>query len=103
MPSSEYRNGKMVEIPDTVLYESGEHTGDVTNTLILRPGVTVTASGVLSGTVNVQSGATLNATGPVSGTVHVTAGADVTIFDQMGGPCTSRPAVGRTSRRGPWP
>jgi len=85
MPTYEYVNGKMVEVPDTEIRESGTLAGDVSNTLIVRPGVTLTTTGAISGTVNVERGATLKATGPISGTVHVASGAEADFHGRMSG------------------
>lgn len=85
MTSYAYKNGEMVEIPDTVVSEDAEIRGPVNNTLVLRPGVNVTTLAAVSGTVRVMSGATLRAQGPVSGTVSVEDGARAIIHGQAGG------------------
>lgn len=85
MPSYKYVDGRMVEIPDTEITESGTLERDVRNTLIVRPGVQLTITGRVLGTVQVQSGASLNAVGSVSGTVHVEAGARAEFHSRLGG------------------
>lgn len=85
MPSYVYRNGDMVEIPDTTITESCEIHETVTNALVIKAGVTVTARSNISGTVNLERGARLDAHGPVNGTVAVSAGAQVAFYDRVGG------------------
>lgn len=74
MPSYTYRDGRMVQIPDTVITEDTELRGMVTNTVIVRGPATATVLGSLNGTVSVEAGATLIAHGSVSGTLNVASG-----------------------------
>lgn len=85
MPSYEYVDGRMVEIPDIEITESGTLERDVRSTLIVRSGVQLTTSGDISGTVQVQRGASLSAIGHVSGTVHVASGAQAEFHSRMDG------------------
>lgn len=78
MPSYEYRNGELVQVADMVVTESGDLRDDVSRTLVVQPGVTLTTYGRLSGTVVVYEHAKLDARNDVSGTVTVTARAEVT-------------------------
>lgn len=71
MTSYTYKDGEMIEIPDTVVFEDTEIREPVSNTLVLRSGVNVTTFAAVSGTVRIMSGATLQARGPVSGTLSV--------------------------------
>lgn len=71
MTSYTYRDGKMVEVPDTIVSEDTELHEPVKNTLIIRPGVTVVSYAKISGTIVVMPGAMLDAHGPVSGTVTI--------------------------------
>jgi hypothetical protein len=71
MPSYTYRDGQLVEIPDTVITEDTDLRESVTNTVIVRGPATATAYAPLSGTVTVESGATLITHGAVNGTVNV--------------------------------
>lgn len=85
MPSYTYRNGRMVEVPDTVISEDAEIHDPISNTLILRPGVNVTIHSTISGTVEVMSGATLHARGTLSGTVSVAEDANVVVHRRASG------------------
>lgn len=85
MPSYEYVNGRMVELPDTEITESGTLNGDVRNTLIVRPGIELVATGDINGTVHIQRGAALTATGDVTGTVHVASGARADFHSRLDG------------------
>lgn len=91
MPSYEYRDGRMVELPDTILTESGEFPDDVRNTLVVESGVVATTTGRISGTVALRQGATLVARGPVSGTVHVEPDSTATFFDRASGTLNVEP------------
>lgn len=85
MPSYEYRNGELVEVPDVVITESRDLHQNVKNTLVIRSGVTLNLYGRLSGTVQVQAGATLVARSDVSGTVRVASTAQATFYEHMSG------------------
>lgn len=85
MPSYEYRDGEMVEVPEVVVSESGDLHEDVERTLVIRAGVTLGAHGRVNGTVEMQSGATLNAQSDVNGTVNVASNAEATFHRRMGG------------------
>lgn len=85
MTSYTYKDGEMIEIPDTVVSEDTEIREPVNNTLVLRPGVNVTTLAAVNGTVRVMVGATLQARGPVSGTLSVEDGARALIHGRAGG------------------
>jgi hypothetical protein len=85
MPSYTYKDGQMVEIPDTVVSEDTEIREPISNTLVLRPGVVVTAFAAISGTVRLMPGATLEARGDVSGTVNVERDARAVFHGRAGG------------------
>jgi hypothetical protein len=85
MPSYEYRDGELIEVPDVVVSESGELREDVSRTLVIEPGIILTAHGRLSGSVSVRVGATLDARNDVSGTVNVRANADATFHRAASG------------------
>lgn len=85
MPNYTYRDGRIVEIPDTVLTEDSEIHHPINNTIVIRPGVTATMFASVSGTVRVMAGSTLDARGPVSGTVSAEAGARVTLRSAANG------------------
>lgn len=85
MPSYEYRDGEMIEVPDLVVTESGDLREDVKHTLVIRPGVSLTVHGRVKGTVHVEGGARLDARGDVNGTVHVGPNAEATFHRKMGG------------------
>lgn len=85
MPSYVYRNGDMVEVPDTTVTESCEIHESVTNMLIVQAGATVTAHSSISGTVNLERGSRLEVRGPVNGTVVISSGARATFYDRVGG------------------
>lgn len=85
MPSYEYRDGELIEVPDVVVSESRELREDVSRTLVIEPGVTLTAHGRLSGTVSVRAGASLDARNDVSGTVNVGANAEATFHRAASG------------------
>ena len=59
MPSYDYRDGELVEVPDLVINESGDLHQSVKNTLVIRPGMTLNLHGRVSGTVRVEAGARL--------------------------------------------
>lgn len=85
MPSYTYRDGRMVEVPDTVLTEDSEISHPISNTLVIRPGVTVTTLATVSGTVHAMPGSTLDARGAVTGTVSAEAGARVIVHKAASG------------------
>lgn len=85
MASFEYRDGKMIEVPDIVVTESRQIDQDVGRTLVIESGAMVTTNGRVSGTINVKRGATLDARGNVGGTVHVAAGGRAAFHASMGG------------------
>lgn len=85
MPSYTYRDGRMIEIPDTVVTEDTEIHDRISNTLVIRPGVKVTTFAPVSGTVRVMSGSTLDARGTVSGTVGLDDGARATFHGKASG------------------
>lgn len=85
MPSYTYRDGEMVEIPDTVITVSCEIREPVENTLIVRSGAHVTLWAKLSGTVVVERDAVLEACAAVGGTVDVLAGGRTLFRDKVGG------------------
>jgi hypothetical protein len=85
MPTYEYRNGQMVELPDVVITESGDLHDDVKRTVIVESGVELTTHGKISGTVNVRPDGTLIARGGVGGTVNVSTGARATFHGNLGG------------------
>ncbi len=85
MPSYQYRDGELVEVPDLVMSESGDVHDAVNNTLVIESGVSVTTHGVVNGTVSVRRGARLDAVNKVNGTVHVESGAEATFKHSMGG------------------
>lgn len=91
MPSYEYRDGELVEVPDIVVSESGDLHEDVKQTLVVESGVMLTTHGRISGTVEIQPGATLNAQSDVSGTVSVAATAEATFHGRMSGTLTVSP------------
>ena len=66
MPSYDYRDGELVEVPDVVVSESGDLRDDVSRTLVIDPGVTLTTHGRPSGTVAVREGARLDARNDIS-------------------------------------
>lgn len=88
MPSYEYRDGELVEVPDIVVSESCDLHDDVKQTLVVQSGVILTTHGRISGTVEVQSGANLNARSDVSGTVSVAVSAEATFYGRMSGTLT---------------
>lgn len=51
MTSYTYRDGKMVEVPDTIATEDTEIHEPVKNTLVIRPGVAVVSHAKISGTI----------------------------------------------------
>lgn len=85
MPSYEYVNGRMVEVPDTVIDKSCELNEPVTRTLVIRPGVRVVSHAEITGTVRVGSGSVLEARNDVSGTISVESGAQATFHKKAGG------------------
>jgi len=85
MPSYDYRDGELVEVPDLVINESGDLHQSVKNTLVIRPGVTLNLHGRVSGTVRVEAGARLIARSDVSGTVNVASTAQATFYERMSG------------------
>jgi len=85
MPSYTYRNGQMIEIPDTVVSKDTEIRESISNTHIIRPGIYVTTFAAISGTVRVMSGATLVAKASVSGTVDVENGARAVFHGRASG------------------
>lgn len=85
MPTYEYRDGEMVEVPDLVVSESGDLYEDVNTTLVIRSGVSLTLYGRVSGTVHVEQAATVEARGDVSGTVHIESTAEATFHQAMAG------------------
>lgn len=88
VPTYTYRNGEMIEIPDTVVVEDTEIHNSISNSLIIRPGVTVITFASVSGTIQVMSRATLDARGPISGTVSISDGARVNFHDAANGTIT---------------
>jgi len=82
--SFEYRDSRMIEVPDIAVSESQQIDEDVSRTLI-EFGGTVTTNGRVSGTVNVKSGAILDARADVGGTVHIAAGGRAAFHASMGG------------------
>lgn len=99
MPSYEFRDGEMVEVPDLVIDETTDVHEDVSRTVTITNGATVTVHGSVSGTLNVQQGATLIAEGQVSGTVHVQRGSEATFNAQASG--TIHVERGATATLGP--
>jgi hypothetical protein len=85
VPSYIYRDGEMVEVSDTIISTSCEIREPITNTVVIKPGVHVTAFAPVSGTVNVGAGASLDAHDRVGGTVHVAAGASAVFRGSVGG------------------
>lgn len=85
MANYTYRDGKMVEVPDTIATEDTELHEPVKNTLIIRPGVAVVSYAKISGTIVVMPGATLDARGPVSGTVTIQDEARATFHSSASG------------------
>lgn len=85
MPSYTYRDGKLVEIPDTVITESCEILEPVTNTLVIRAGAHVVTRATISGTVVVEQSAVLETRSPISGTVTVRQGGRALFRDRMSG------------------
>lgn len=85
MPSYEYKDGELAEVPDLVINESGDLHQTVINTLVIRPEVTLNLHGRVSGTVRVEAGARLIARSDVSGTVSVAATAQATFYARMSG------------------
>lgn len=85
MTSYTYRDGKMVEVPDTIVTEDTELHEPVKNTLIIKPGVAVISNAEISGTIVVMRGATLDARGSVSGTVTIQDEARATFHSSASG------------------
>ncbi|TDE08203.1 hypothetical protein [Jiangella asiatica] len=101
MPSYEYRDGQLVEVPDLIVRTSGDLHEEVHRTLVIASGVELAVHGVISGTVNVQSGAVLDARNDVYGTVNVEPDAQMrvhkhandTLNVQRGGTITILPSA----------
>lgn len=85
MTSYTYRDGTMIEVPDTIANEDTEIHEPVENTLVIRPGVAVVSYARISGTIVVMTGATLDARGPVSGTVTIQDEAHATFHSTASG------------------
>jgi hypothetical protein len=85
MTSYTFRNGQMVEVPDTVVTEDTDFHDSISNTLVIHPGITATTFANVSGTVRVMAGAAFDARGAVSGTVTVDAGAVATFHSVANG------------------
>jgi hypothetical protein len=84
-PSYRFEDGKMVQIPDTIVSQSGTLDEDITNTVVIEPGVALITTGRISGTVNVLGGASLEAKNNVGGTVHIEPGGRATFHAGVGG------------------
>lgn len=85
MPSYRYENGEMIEVPDTIVNESGELHDDVSATLIVKPNIEVVLHGHVNGTIRIEGGARAEIRGDVGGTVHISRGAEATFYGRMGG------------------
>lgn len=85
MASFDYRDGQMIEVPDIVVNESRQIDQDVSRTLVIESGATVTTIGRVSGTIKVKSGAILDARGDVGGTVQIAAGGRAAFHASVGG------------------
>jgi len=85
MPSYTYRDGELVEIPDTVITVSDEIREPVKNTLIIRAGAHVTSWAKISGTVVVEQDAVLETHAAVGGTVDIQAGGRALFRGKVGG------------------
>src|SRR5690348_2432334 len=85
MPSYEYRDGEMIQVPDLVVVESGDLYEDINTTLVVRSGISLILHGEVNGTVHVERAATVEAKGDVNGTVHVEPTAAATFHQKLGG------------------
>lgn len=85
MPSYQYVDGRMVEIPDLVIDESCELQETIKQTVVLRNGAEVVVHGVVKGTVQVQRGSRVEFMNAVNGTVNVETGASASFFYRLGG------------------
>ncbi len=103
MASFEYRDGKMIEVPDIVVTESRQIDQDVGRTLVIESGAMVTTNGRVSGTINVKRGATLDARGTSGGPCTLRPAAEPHPTHRWAGPCTSslaeRPRLGQQQSR----
>lgn len=85
VPTYTYRNGRLVEIADTIVAKDTEFTEPISNTMIILPGVKAITTGPVSGTVQLMESASLDARGPVTGTVSVADAAHLTVHERAGG------------------
>ena len=90
MPSYEYRDGKLTEVPDVIVEEDRTGTEPITRTVVIRNGATLVTRESISGTVEVEQGA-LDAHGHVSGTVSVGRGCVATFHSKMTGTLSVSP------------
>jgi hypothetical protein len=85
LASYTYEDGKLVQVPDTVVAESCEISKRVDSTLIIRAGVHVDARARMNGTVVIEPGAVFEAHEPVGGTVEIRDGGLAIFRDRVGG------------------
>lgn len=86
MPSYEFRNGRKIEIPETILDKSGDFVGTHNNSVIVRGmGTHVASRATINGTLTVSDGVTFENFGTVNGTVNVASGANYVVHGAQNG------------------
>lgn len=90
-PSFEYRDGRMVEVPDVHISTDVVLSEPITRTLVISDGATVVARAPISGSVQITAGQLIAETS-ISGTVTVRSGSSASFAASMSG--TLNVAVG---------